>query len=168
VENPPEGLGKDLLIAVDDTPGSLEMIRAVASALPDPEHTQITLMHYLAPVFWEYGGGNPEAARYLDEQAHEKEHAEQRLTQRYFDKATSILAGEGVNPDHVRTEMNWSADNVAQAILSELQAGKYSGVVIGQDHHHALSRMLHLDPAHVLRRHAENIIVWVVGAAIPD
>ena len=162
MENPPDDLGNDLLVAVDDTPGSLEMIRVVASALPDPAHTEITLMHYLAPVFWEYGGGNAEAARYMDEQAHEKEHEEQRLTQRYFDKATSILAKEGVDPKHIHTELNWSADNVAQAILSELQAGKYTGVVIGRDHHHALSRLLHLDPAHVLRRHAEDIVVWVV------
>ena len=166
MEKPPADLGNRLLIAMDDTPGSLAMIRAAARHLPDPAHTTATLMHYLAPVYWEYGGGSPETARYLAEQAHEEEQEEEALTLKYFSRAREILKEAGVAHDHVQTKENWGANSVTEAILSELQAGAYTGVVIGRDHHDALARLLHLDPAHALRRHAEGIIVWVVDA--PD
>jgi hypothetical protein len=138
------------------------MIRQAAEQLPDPAHTKITLMHYLAPVYWEYGGDSPETARYLGERAREEEAEEEELTLRYFDKARVIFATEGVSPKQIQTKENWSANNVTEAVLSELRAGEYSGVVIGREHHNALARLLHLDLAHALNRHTDNIAVWII------
>jgi len=165
METPPADLGKNLLIAMDDTPGSLAMIEAAARQLPDPKHTKVTLMHYLAPVYWEYGGGSPETARYLAEQAQEEEDEEEALTLKYFAQAREALKNAGLTHHHIRTKENWRANSVTEAVLSELRAGAYSGVIIGEDHHNALARLLHLDLAHALQRHADNIAVWVIEAS---
>jgi hypothetical protein len=164
METPPTDLGRNLLIAMDDTPGSLAMIKAAAHQLPDPEHTEVTLMHYLAPVYWEYGGGSPETARYLAEQAQEQEDEEETLTLKYFAQASKALEETGLTQRHISTKENWRANSVTEAVLSELRAGKYSGVIIGRDHHNTLARLLHLDLAHALLRHTDNIAVWVIDA----
>jgi hypothetical protein len=158
----PADLGKSLLIAMDDTPGSLAMLGAAVHQLPDLAHTKVTLMHYLAPVYWEYGGGSPETAHYLDEQAREREEDEEALTLEYFDQAKAILQDAGVAPDQIVTKEDWSADDVTDAVLQELRSGTYTGVVVGREHHDALARVLHLDLAHALRRHTDNVAVWVV------
>jgi hypothetical protein len=164
MEKPPSDLGKDLLIAIDDTPGSLDMIKAASCQLPDPQHTEVTLIHYLAPVYWEYGGDSPETASYLAEQAREKEDEEEALTLKYFSSARRALQEAGLSERHIHTKENWRANSVMEAVLSELRAGTYSGVIIGQDHHNTLARLLHLDLAHALQRHTDGIVVWVIDA----
>jgi nucleotide-binding universal stress UspA family protein len=162
MENPPAFLGKKLMIAMDSTPDSLATVRAVARHLPDPAHTEITLMHYLAPIFWEYGGDSPETARFPAEEVRKQEMEEEALTVQRFSQAQAILQDAGVTADHIHRRENWSAHNVADAILSELKHGAYSTVVIGRGHHNILTRLLHVDLAGVLRRHAKGVAVWVV------
>jgi nucleotide-binding universal stress UspA family protein len=166
MEKPSADLGNCLLIAVDDTPGSLAMIKAAARQLPDPQHTEVTLIHYLAPVFWEYGGGSPETAHYLAEQAQEQEEEEDELTHEYFDEARAVLQEAGIAPEHIHTKENWSANDVSEAVLNELRSDAYTGVVIGKDHHDALARLLHMDLAHTIRRHTEATKVWVVDSTV--
>jgi hypothetical protein len=165
MEKPPADLGGKLLVALDDTPGSLAMVRTAAPELPDPAHTEVTLIHYLAPVFWEYGGDSPETARYLDEQARKQDEKEDKLTLRYFDEAQEVFKEVGIAPDHIHTKEDWSASDVSDAVLNELRSGAYTGVIIGRDHHDALARLLHLDLAHSLQRHTDNIGVWVVESS---
>jgi hypothetical protein len=165
MEKPPADLGGKLLVALDDTPGSLAMVRTAAPELPDPAHTEVTLIHYLAPVFWEYGGDSPETARYLDEQARKRDEQEDNLTLKYFDEAREVFQEVGISPDHIHTKEDWGASDVSDAVLNELRSGAYTGVIIGRDHHDALARLLHLDLAHSLQRHIDNIGVWVVDSS---
>lgn len=157
-----ENLGKDLLIAMDETPASLVLVQTVADILPDPTHTRVTLIHYLAPVFWEYGGGSAEAAQQLDREAHQEERAEEVVTLRHFQQAKAILQDAGVSVTDVETKENWRADDVTDALLAELASGSYSDVIIGRGHHNALKRLLHLDLAHTLQRHVPDVNVWVI------
>jgi hypothetical protein len=161
-----ENLGKDLLIAMDEKPASLALVRTVADVLPDPTHTKVTLIHYLAPVYWEYGGGGMEAAQELDKQAHQETREEEVLTARRFQKAKVILQEAGVSVAHIDTKEDWRAEDVADALLAELKAGTYSDLIIGRSHHNALASLLHLDLAHTLQRHTEDVSVWVIDT--PD
>jgi nucleotide-binding universal stress UspA family protein len=162
----PGNLGDNLLIAMSNRPASLDMVRSVARQLPNPAHVKITLMHYLAPIYWEHGGGtNREAIEEIHRQEGEwveQEYRREALTEQYFARAQSILLAAGVPASRIRTKMAWDANDLPEAVLSELQAGNYSTVIIGRHHHTVLYELLQGELADVLRRHAENINVWVI------
>lgn len=165
----PANLGNNLLVAMDDSPGSMTMIRELASLLPDPTHTEVTLMHYLAPVYWEYGGGNQETATLLEKQVWEWERNEEQLTEQYFEKAQDVLQHSGVAATQIHAKENWDARDVANAILCELEQRAYTAVVIGQHHRSILDRLLSLDLATTLRNHTnEDTVVWVLEEHAPD
>ncbi|MEJ2747118.1 MAG: universal stress protein, partial [Anaerolineae bacterium] len=160
--NMPANLGNNLLVAMDDTPASLDTIRDLVAALPDPAHTDITLMHYLSPVYWEYGGGDPIAANIMEDTAWQLERKEEQLTEEYFSKAKAILAEANIGATHVQTAEDWEAIGVVDAILQELDQGVYTAVVIGQHHHHYLAELLGRDLASILRKHTPHTAVWAI------
>jgi nucleotide-binding universal stress UspA family protein len=158
----PANLGNSLLVAMDDTKISLETIRDMVAALPDPAHTDVTLMHYLSPVYWEYGGGDPAAARILEEAAWTREQKKEQQTEHFFAEAKAILTEAGISTAHIHTEEKWEAADVADAILQELKQGVYTAVVIGQHHHNYLAELLGRDLASILRKHTEHTAVWAI------
>ncbi|MCB9419913.1 MAG: transketolase [Ardenticatenaceae bacterium] len=160
--NMPTNLGSNLLVAMDDSPLSLDTIRDMVAALPDPAHTDVTLMHYLSPVYWEYGGGDPVAASIMEDTAWQLERKEEQLTEKYFAKAKAILAEAGIGTTHVRTVEDWEAADVADAILQEVKQGVFTAVVIGQHHHHTLAELLGRDLASILRKHTPYTAVWSI------
>ncbi len=160
--NTPADLGNSLLVAMDDTPMSLTTIKEMAASLPDPAHTDITLMHYLAPFYWEYGGDNLAAARILAEAGQARARLEEQQTREYFAQAQAILAEVGVAATHTHIKEEWEAADVTDAILQELQGGVYTAVVIGQHHHSLLAELLGRDLASILRKHTEHTAVWVI------
>jgi nucleotide-binding universal stress UspA family protein len=166
MDKPQAKLGNKLLIAMNNTHASLTTVRAVAGQLSDPAHTEIKLMHYIAPIMWEYGGGDSswalEELRREEEQIAEREHREEQSANHYFEEARSILQNVGVPSSHIHTEIAWEGWDVPDAIRKELAAGNYSMVVIGRHHHNTLKRLLGLSLADVLRRHVGDITVWVV------
>jgi transketolase len=166
--NAPANLGNSLLVAIDDTPISLTTIKEIAASLPDPEHTDVTLMHYLAPVYWEYGGDDLATAQILEKAAWINEYKEEQQTERYFAQAESILAAAGVTASHIHVKEEWDAADVAEAILQELQEGAYTTVVIGQHHQHYLAELLGRDLASILRKHTEHTIVWAIENEMSD
>jgi nucleotide-binding universal stress UspA family protein len=158
----PANLGNSLLIAVDDTPSSLATIEKVARRLPDPARTEVTLMHYLSPVYWEYGGGDLATANKLEHEAWAQELAEQRLTETYFAQAREILEKGSVPAAHIHVKEEWDADDVADAILLELQKGAFTTVVIGQHHHNSLAKLFGEDLTSILHKHDPGIFVWTI------
>ncbi|MFL7840255.1 MAG: transketolase [Candidatus Promineifilaceae bacterium] len=158
----PANLGNSLLVAVDDTTSSLAMIVQLALSLPDPAKIEATLMHYLSPVYWEYGGGDSATANILEHEALAQELAEQHLTATYFAQAREILENAGVAATHIHVKEEWDANDVAGAILSELQQGAFTAIVIGRHHHNSLARLFGLDLAAILHKHAPDIVIWTI------
>jgi transketolase len=159
----PANLGNHLLVAMDNDPDSLELVRYMAQRLPDPADTDVTLMHYLAPMFWITGAGTGEMYRYDWEQIRKLEEMEATVTDEYFSEARVILQESDVAAVHVHTQKNWeSVPDVARAVLDELANGVYTAVVVGRHHHHALTRLLNRDPGDILTKLAKDVAVWVV------
>jgi nucleotide-binding universal stress UspA family protein len=119
-------------------------------------------MHFLSPVYWEYGGGDLATAGLLEQAAWLQERQEEKLTEAYFAQAREILANAGVSATHIHTKEEWNAADVANAILQELQQGAFTAVVIGQHHHTLLSDLFGGDLASVLNEHAPGIVVWTI------
>ena len=158
----PPNLGSNLLVAMDDTPDALAVIEQMARWLPDPSRTEVTLMHYLSPVYWEYGGGDANLAAILENEAWAQEREEAALTEQYFAQAQKILNKVGVAATHIHTKADWDAADVADAILQELKGGSFTAVVIGQHHHSSLASLFGRDLASILHKHAPGITVWAI------
>ncbi|MCA9873605.1 MAG: universal stress protein [Anaerolineales bacterium] len=168
MEKLPRNLGKNLLVALNDTEESLETIRILTRELRDPAKTKITLIHYLAPVYWEHGGFTEETVEILEEKALRKEVSKEVRTERFFDEAQAILEAAGVPPDQIDTMESWNARSVPDAILTEIELGNYSAVVIGRHHHDTLRRLLNLTLADYLRQHTDRTAVWVIDAPLKE
>jgi len=158
----PANLGNSLLVAIDDKPSSLATIEQIAKWLPDPGRTEVTLMHYLSPVYWEYGGGDSATAGILEHEAWGQELEEQRLTEAYFAQAREILEKAGIAATHIHFKEEWDAADVADAILLDLRQGSFTAVVIGQHHHALLADLFGRDLASVLHKHAPGTVVWTI------
>ena len=160
--NAPKNLGSSLLVAIDDTPSALDTVEKMARWLPDPAHTDVTLLHYLAPINWGYAGEDPISATILVEASRAHNVAEEQITNRYFAEAQEILARARVAATHIHAKEDWAGVSVSDAILQELEQGAYTAVVIGQHHHHTLAELFGRDLTSVLHRHAPNITVWTI------
>jgi transketolase len=159
----PADLGDHLLVAMDNDQDSLDLVRHVAQRLPYPDKAEVTLMHYLAPMFWVTGAGEGEMYQYDWEQISRLEQVEATVTDEYFDEARDILQKAGVAAVHVHTKKKRdSVPDVARAALDELARGVYTAVVVGHHHHHALSRLLRRDLGKILTKRAKGVTVWVV------
>jgi nucleotide-binding universal stress UspA family protein len=162
----PKNLGDRLLIALSDTPESLEMLRQVAKNLPNPANTFITLMHYLAPIYWEHGGVESpedlEQIRHEEERIEEAEIEEEQETEHYFERARTILERAGVPSQQIDATVHYDENSAAEAVLTELKDGAYTGVIMGAEHHTKLLGLLGGPVTDVLRKHDPNVVVWVV------
>jgi hypothetical protein len=159
----PADLGNHLLVAMGNDQNSLELVRYMARRLPDPADMDVTLMHYLAPMFWITGAGQGEMHRYDWEQISKLEQMEATVTDEYFAEARGILQEAGVAAVHVHTEKKReSVPDVARAVLDELADGVYTAVVVGRHHHHALGRLLNRDPGDILTKRVKGVFVWVI------
>lgn len=160
--NAPQNLGSSLLVAIDDSPSAMDTVGKMARWLPDPEHTDVTLLHFLAPATWAYPGDDATSVAIMMDAARAYEAAEDKLTNRYFAEAQEILAQARVAATHVHTKEEWDGASVSDAILQELQDGAYTAVVIGRHHHNTLAELFSLDLTSVLHRHAPDITIWTI------
>ena len=157
---PPDKLGKHLLIAVDNNERSLKMIQDIADCLPAPAKTQITLIHYLEPVYWEHGGDRLETVRHIEKEIRETEQEIEAKTDEYFAKSQTILQNAGVS--QIMTKKYWAAHNVADAILQELDNGFYSAVIVGGRLHNRFVQLFKRGTADRVCQQAKNITVWLI------
>ena len=162
--------GDHLLVAMDNDPESLDLVRHVARRLSDPAATEVTLMHYLAPLFWIAGLGDSgrDMYTYNWEQISALEQMQISVTDEHFARAQAILEEAGVAAVHVHKKkiMDFAPD-VARAVLEEVTRGGYTAVVVGRHHHRTLGRLLHRDPGRIISRRTEDVAVWVVEQHSP-
>jgi len=157
--------GNHLLVAMNDDQDSLDLVRHVAGCLPDPAETEITLIHYLAPMVWATGIGDidGELSTYDWDLIATLEKMEADITQEVFAQARDMLQKAGVAAVHIHAKtMPVPFPSVTQAVLDDLAEGIYSAVVVGRHHHHALARLLRRDPGAVITKQARGVTVWVV------
>ncbi len=162
----PENLGKNLLIAMSNSLASLHLVRIVADAIPDLAETEITLMHYLAPVYWEHGGVDNfedlQALHNEEETVWQEEHTDLVTTHHYFEKARTILIEAGIPSQHIHTKYAYEENGVTEAILDTLKAGHYSAVIVGKHHHDYLEQALKFNFTTTIHQHQADVVVWVV------
>jgi transaldolase/glucose-6-phosphate isomerase len=166
MEQKPKEIGRNLLIAMDNTPESIAMVRVVAHQLPEPSLTSVTLMHYIAPLFWEHDGGtSPEKQKMIHKEMEEFWKKERELHSRtlsHFDRAQIILQDVGVPAEQIDRKIFLDENYARDAILNELHRGAYSTLVVGGHQNHSLFHILDSSIAGYIQRHARDIQIWIV------
>ena len=161
----PADLGNHLLVAMNDDQDSLDLVRRVAQCLPDPAETEITLIHYLAPMVWATGVGdiNDALLAYDWDEIAKLEKMEADITEEIFAQAREVLQEAGVATVHIHAKTTpVPYPSVTREVLEALEEGLYSAVVVGRHHHNALTRLLRRDPGAAISKRARGVTVWVV------
>jgi len=159
---------KKVLIAVDDSEGSLKAVEHVARQFARMTDLQITLFHVLLgepPEFWDDGHLLTEEERKARKMVIEKWVTNQKIKlEPIFQKAIDTLTREGILRDQIVTKFILeSIDVIPQCILAEAKAGGYQTLVIGRC---GRSRTMHVLLGSIANRvvnAGEGLAVCVVG-----
>ena len=163
----PEKLGDKLLVAMSNSPASLNLVQIVADQIPDLAATEVTLMHYLSPIYWEHGGvDNARDAQVLhneEEEIWQEEETKEAQTRRYFEEARKILIEAGVPAGNIHMKWAYDEPSVTDAILDTLESGHYTAVVVGRHHHNHLEHAIQFSFTDKIRQYVGDITIWVVN-----
>jgi nucleotide-binding universal stress UspA family protein len=159
---------KKVLIAVDDSEGSLKAVEHVARQFVGMSDLQITLFHVLLgepPQFCDDGHLLTEEERKDRKMVIEKWVTNQKTRlEPIFQKAIETLTRGGILHDQIVTKFtSESIDVIPQCILAETKAGGYQTLVIGRC---SRSRTMHFllgSIANQIVSAGEGLAVCVVG-----
>jgi nucleotide-binding universal stress UspA family protein len=159
---------KKVLIAIDDSEGSLKAVGHVAGQFAGMSGLQVTLFHVLLgepPQFWDDGHLLTEEERKARKAVIEKWVTNQKTRlEPIFQKPIEILAREGISRDQISTKfISESIDVIPQCILAEAKGGGYQTLVIGRC---GRSRTMHFllgSVANQVVNAGEGLAVCVVG-----
>ncbi len=159
---------RKILVAVDDSEGSLKALDYVARQFAGAKDLQITLLHVLLgepPQFWDDGHLLTEEEKKARRVVIEKWMTNQKTRlEPIFEKATEILTQGGIPRDQISTKFtSESIDVIPQCILAEAKSGGYQTLVIGRC---GRSRTMHFllgSIANQVVNAAEGLSVCVVG-----
>jgi nucleotide-binding universal stress UspA family protein len=159
---------KKVMIAIDDSDGSLRAVEHVARQFGGMRDLQVTLFHVLLgepPQFWDDGHLLTEEEKKARKAVIETwlSHQKSRLDP-IFQKATEALTREEITRDQIVTKfISDSIDVIPQCILAEAKAGGYQTVFIGRCGRSRTKHFLLGSIANQVVNAAEGIAVCVVG-----
>jgi nucleotide-binding universal stress UspA family protein len=159
---------KKLMIAVDDTEGSLAAVNYVGRHFGELRSLEVTLFHVLPGLpsrFWDDGHILSAEEKATREAVVAKWQDNQKpLLEEVFRKAAAVLTKGGIDPDLIKTKFALSEHaSVAEAILEEARTGGYDLLVIGRVCRHSPARQALLgDNTTAIIHHGAGVPVCVV------
>jgi nucleotide-binding universal stress UspA family protein len=136
---------KKLMIAVDETKGSLDAVSYVGRNFGQLHGLEVTLFHVLPGLpsrFWDDGHIlSPEEKTAREKVVAKWQENQKPLLEKVFSAAAAELSRGGIGPERVKTKFASSEHaSVAEAILEEARAGGYDLLVIGRVCRHSPAR----------------------------
>ncbi|MGC3972777.1 MAG: universal stress protein [Nitrospira sp.] len=161
---------KNILIAVDDSDGSVRALHYVGALFRDIQNVKVTLFHVLSPMpreLMEHGGSeNPETEHHLGEQLRKDQEAwiraEGALEYPILVKALEQLGQTGFPLDHVTLKLGYERD-IADSIMDETKAGGYGTVVVTRYGPTGTKRLFSSRITDRLVRDLSGVALWVLG-----
>lgn len=144
-------LGQNVLVVMESAPRFLDTLRSVVVTIPQVSEKFFTLIGCCPPRYWEHGGAdNPEVreeiANAWREELAEAHHAEECMA-----RAQAVLEAAGVPKSHVSTKLAVDAE-VTPAIMRELRACRYTGVIVSRYHGDLINRLMKKGVTDVFRQ----------------
>lgn len=162
--NPPK-LGKNILILTDNCSACLQLLKAILPSMPNLSQTRFTLLHSCPPAYWEHGGSHQPESEQEFEMVWDSAESEFRTTDWYFEQATKILTGAGVQGHHISTVKDPDHDDLLAATMAEISHHTYSGVILNNRHTDIISRLERRGFTDAFRKIPE-ITVWAIDDAL--
>jgi nucleotide-binding universal stress UspA family protein len=157
---------RKMLVAIDGSDSSLKALEYVGRQFSGVSSLEVTLLHvipYPPAPFWDQGHIPSEAEQEERKRATERWLLDQReKTQSLFDRATDILADEGISKTQMTIKTISDSSDVADTILEETKDGGYQTLVLGR---RGLSGVMKLVVGSVTQKiinHGAGVAVCVV------
>ncbi len=162
-----------ILIAIDDSPASLEAVTYVSRLLGGRKDLAICLFHILPPIppkLREFGGSeDPRQEERLSAELRQEQHQwtedAKRSAGGSMDKAMTQLIDSGFSAQQVTAETAPSSEepNMANHILRKAEEWDCGTIVVGRRGLSWLQELLTRHTGEDLVRDARNHAVWVVN-----
>lgn len=156
-----------LLIAIDNSAGSLKALNYVGRQFSRRKDIQITLFHVMLgepPEFWDDGHILTEEEKRARKDVIEKWSAnKKKALDSMFEKAIEVFTGQGIPAKQIQTKFSIESFHlVPQCILGEAKAGGYDTIIIGRCGRSHLKHTLLGSIANKIINSVRGIAVWVV------
>jgi nucleotide-binding universal stress UspA family protein len=154
---------KNVLLAVDDSPGSKRAVEFVGEMFAGLKDLRVTLFHVLSgvpPELWDDGHilSTEEKAARRELTDRWKAGQKQQLTA-LFQEAAESLNRKGLSLQQVQTKSLAESGDPAECILTEARNGSYQTLVVGRCGHSPAAHM-------ILGSIAGKIVNYGAGIAI--
>jgi nucleotide-binding universal stress UspA family protein len=158
---------KKILIAIDNSAGSLKALDYVGRQFSRRKDIQITLFHVLLgepPEFWDDGHILTKEEKKTRKNVIKKWSANKnKVLDPMFEKAIEVLTGQGIPAKQIQTKFSIeSLHLVPQCIVGEAKAGGYETIIIGRSGRSNLKHILLGSIANKIINSARRIAVCVV------
>jgi len=158
---------KKILIAIDNSAGSLKALDYVGRQFSRMKDVQITLFHVLLsepPEFWDEGHILTKEEKKAQKDVIKKWSAnKKKVLEPMFEKAIEVLTGQGIPARQIQTKFSIESFHVvAQCILGEAKNGGYETIIIGRSGRSNLKHFLLGSIANKIINSAKGITVCVV------
>ncbi|WP_035215961.1 universal stress protein [Desulfobulbus elongatus] len=147
---------KRIIIAIDDSPRSLNAVDYVGSIAGHLRDIRLCLLH----IYPEPPPGFYQSGATLDDYKREQEERATAL----FEKAGAILQSHGVSPQAIATRCRIAGQQSISAAILELQTQKgYGTIVVGKRGISKAEEFLFGSISNALIHNGRDIAVWVIG-----
>jgi nucleotide-binding universal stress UspA family protein len=158
---------KKVLVAIDNSAGSLKALDYTGNIFARRKGVQITLFHVLLgepPEFWDDGHIlTPEEKKARKDVIEKWTANKNKALGPMFEKATEVLTGHGIPARQISKKFSIeSLHLVPQCIIEEAKAGGYETIVIGRSGRSNLKHILLGGIANKIINSARGVAVWVV------
>lgn len=145
-----------IIIAIDDSPRSLNAVAYVANIAGHLAEVQLCLLHVYPeppPDYYQSGAS-------LDEYKTEQEERAKML----FAQARKILQSQGISPEAICTHCRIAGQQSISAAILELQMQEnYGTIVVGKRGISKAEEFLFGSISNALIHNGRDIAVWVIG-----
>lgn len=158
-----------LLVAVDESEGTLRAVRYVGALVQHAPDASVTLFHVLKPiprVLLEHGGSeNPDMEAVLSARLREDQEAwvkqEREAQCPILERAREVLVRAGFDTSRVVLKFGHE-DDIANAILEEANKGHHDTIVVGGTGTPGITRIFGGGITDQLLRDARGLAIWVI------
>lgn len=146
---------KRIIVAIDDSPASVNAVNYVASIIGKLSGAELCLLHvYPTPPPDYYRQGKT-----LDSYQSDQEEA----SVPFMDKAVNCLVDAGIDRESISTRCLMANSTISNAILEIQEEKKYGTIVVGKRGISKSEEFLFGSISSALIHHGKDIAIWVVG-----
>jgi hypothetical protein len=160
-----QNLGYHLLMVMDQSPSSIELVHALIRQADNLPAKHITLLRHCPPSYWEHAG-NPRALQREQAADADRQQREMDQLEECFGQAIELLSAAGVPEEHIITRICTTDSTFTDAIITELRRRHYSDIIVSSEHTGLINRLQRQGVWRLLPVQQPDVAVWPVTLTV--